>query len=92
MTHSYNITGMSCDGCRSKVEKTLDAIVGIDARVSLDPPVATITMVNHIPTEQLQKALTAVGNYTIEISKPFDATEKALEEPIAKSCCGTKMD
>jgi Cu2+-exporting ATPase len=34
MTHSYNITGMSCDGCRSKVEKTLDAIVGIDARVS----------------------------------------------------------
>ena len=83
---------MTCGGCRSTVEKALNSIDGIEATVSLDPPVASITMEKHIPTEQLQESLTAVGNYTIEISKPFDATEKALEEPIAKSCCGTKMD
>ena len=60
MTHTYNITGMTCDGCRSKVEKTLNALDGIEAKVSLNPPIATITMDKHIPTTQLQEALTAV--------------------------------
>lgn len=65
MIHKYNVTGMTCDGCRSKVEKTLNAIEGIEAKVSLIPPIATITMEKHIPTIQLQDALTAVGKYTI---------------------------
>ena len=26
MIHTYKITGMSCDGCRTKVEKTLNAV------------------------------------------------------------------
>ena len=68
MIHTYNITGMTCDGCRSKVEKTLNTIEGIEAKVSLNPPVATITMEKHIPTEKLQEALIAVGKYTIEMS------------------------
>ncbi|WP_260398681.1 heavy-metal-associated domain-containing protein, partial [Elizabethkingia miricola] len=33
---------MSCDGCRSKIEKKLNEIEGISATVQLDPPVATI--------------------------------------------------
>jgi Cu+-exporting ATPase len=51
MIHTYSITGMTCDGCRSKVEKTLNTIEGIEAKVSLNPPVATITMEKHIPTD-----------------------------------------
>ncbi|WP_394993793.1 heavy metal translocating P-type ATPase [Emticicia sp.] len=66
MTHTYQITGMSCNGCRTKVEKTLNSIKEISAVVTLDPPMATITMNNHIPTKELQKTLSAVGNYTIE--------------------------
>jgi Cu+-exporting ATPase len=58
MIHTYNITGMTCDGCRAKVEKTLNTIEGIEAKVSLNPPVATITMEKHIPTDKLQEALT----------------------------------
>ena len=57
---------MSCNGCRTKVEKTLNSIKEISAVVTLDPPMATITMNNHIPTKELQKTLSAVGNYTIE--------------------------
>jgi Cu2+-exporting ATPase len=65
MTHSYNITGMSCNGCRTTVENALITINGVEAKVSLDPPVATITMENHVSTELLQEALTKAGNYSI---------------------------
>lgn len=65
MIHQYHISGMSCDGCRTKVEQALNKINGINATVTLDPPVASITMDKHIPTEVLQKALSDAGNYTI---------------------------
>jgi Cu+-exporting ATPase len=57
MIHTYKITGMTCDSCRSKVEKTLNAIEGIQATVTLDSPIATISMERHIPLDQLQAAL-----------------------------------
>lgn len=88
MTHTYTISGMSCDGCRAKVEKTLNAIEGVQATVVLESSVATITMKNHIPTSELQQALSKVGNYTIEMSKSAATADK--EEPIAKSCCSTE--
>ena len=86
MTHTYTISGMTCDGCRSKVEKTLNAISGIEAKVSLNPPLATVTMEKHIPTAQLQEALTAVGKYTIEMSDCKMPQEVATNEATAKSC------
>ncbi|MNS04009.1 Silver exporting P-type ATPase [compost metagenome] len=87
MKHEYTITGMSCDGCRSKVEKTLNAIEGVEANVSLQPPVAVLTMENHIPTAQLQEALTAAGKYTITNNTHGDSNE-SVGAPIVKSCCG----
>lgn len=69
MKHTYTISGMSCDGCRTNVEKALNHIDGVQAKVELHPPVATITMHSHVPTETLQKALTEVGDYTISISE-----------------------
>lgn len=87
MAHTYIISGMTCDGCRAKVEKTLNTIEGIEAKVSLNPPVATITMEKHIPTTQLQEALTAVGKYTIEMSSA-KTNENTLTKDVAeKSCC-----
>ena len=88
MNHTYNITGMSCNGCRSKVEKTLNAIDGIQAAVTLDPQEAVITMDKHIPTAQLQEALTTAGNYTIEMNTAVHSHETA-EKPVVKSCCST---
>ena len=90
MTHTYNISGMTCDGCRAKVEKALEAVEGIEARVSLNPPLATITMEKHVPTTQLQQALTAVGNYTITMSG--GATHGHTAETTAKSCCSMPHD
>lgn len=68
MTHTYKITGMTCQGCRSKVEHALNKIDGISAKVTLEPAEATITMEKHIPTEKLQEALSAAGNYTIKMT------------------------
>lgn len=80
---------MTCDGCRSKVEKTLNAIEGVEASVSLNPPIATITMEKHIPTTQLQEALTAVGKYIIEMTNGKNPQESNTNEATSKSCCST---
>jgi len=66
MTHTYQVSGMSCNGCRIKVEKTLNQIEGLSAEVTLNPPMATITMQQHITTDKLQTALSKAGNYVIE--------------------------
>jgi len=76
MTHQYTIGGMTCSGCRSKVEKTLNAIEGIQATVSLDPPIAEIKMQNHIPLQHLQDALSRAGKYTIEEGVVEATTDK----------------
>ncbi|WP_343707500.1 heavy metal translocating P-type ATPase [Flavobacterium sp.] len=82
MTHQYIISGMSCDGCRKKVEKTLNEVDGVHAEVTLNPPTATITMDKHVPTEKFQEVLTAAGNYTIEMDSPKNHGE-------TKSCCSS---
>ncbi|MEL1254932.1 heavy metal translocating P-type ATPase [Flavobacterium sp. DGU38] len=82
MTHQYIISGMSCNGCRTKVEKTLNEIEGVLAEVTLNPPTATIKMDKHVPTEKFQEVLSAAGNYTIEIDSPKKHSETAV-----KSCC-----
>jgi len=84
MTHQYIISGMSCDGCRKKVEKTLNSVEGIQAEVTLNPPLATITMEKHVPTEKFQEVLTEAGKYTIEMTSSKSATE-----PAVKSCCSS---
>lgn len=87
MIHTYTVTGMSCDGCRTKVEKTLNAIDGVEAVVTLEPAIATITMEKHVPTEKFQEALTAAGKYTIEMSHLKDSSPKIRKESKEKSCC-----
>ena len=74
-THKYTITGMFCDGCRTKVEKALSAMEGIEAVVSLDPPVATISMQKPIQTSQFQEVLAAAGKYSIKV---FNANDLKL--------------
>lgn len=85
MTHQYIISGMSCDGCRKKVEKTLNSVEGIQAEVTLNPPLATITMEKHVATEKFQEVLTEAGKYTIEMTSSKNTTETPV-----KSCCSSQ--
>ena len=88
MKHTYIISGMSCNGCRTKVEKTLNGVEGVEAVVTLDPQEAVITMEKHIPTPVLQEALSGVGKYTIEMSHPKMGINQIEDEPTPKACCG----
>jgi P-type Cu+ transporter len=87
MTHQYIISGMSCNGCRTKVENALNTIEGVQAVVNLDPPTAIITMDKHVATEKFQEVLTVAGKYTIEMK-----SSKHTEEPVTKSCCSSKKE
>ncbi|OCB74406.1 heavy metal translocating P-type ATPase [Flavobacterium crassostreae] len=88
MKHTYTITGMSCNGCRTKVEKALNALASVTATVTLDPPIATITSSKTIAISVLQDALTAVGDYSIQ---SVQATLPLSEAPLENqgSCCST---
>lgn len=66
MTHTYNITGMTCNGCVGKAKSELLKIGEItEADVKLTAPQATITMQKHIPTSTLQQAISKAGQFTI---------------------------
>ena len=71
MLHTYKISGMTCNGCRSHVEKTLSEVEGVQkASVDLEKAEATIEMESHIPIEKFQEALkNDGGNYSIHKSE-----------------------
>nr|WP_245545652.1 heavy metal translocating P-type ATPase [Gillisia limnaea] len=85
MTHQYSVTGMTCNGCRSHVEKTLNEIEGVSkASVNLEKARATIEMDKHIEIEKFQEALKdGGGNYNIfpvRISKDEEGNEIIIQE------------
>jgi copper chaperone CopZ len=66
MTHTYNITGLTCSGCVAKAKNELLKLGDVSsAEVQLTAPQATISMQNHVPLQVMQKALSKAGNYTI---------------------------
>lgn len=79
MTHAYQITGMTCSSCESKVRTTLLALPEVtSAEVSQAKGEATITMTKHIGIAYLQKALGGAGSrYTISAAHHNEAAEQA---------------
>ncbi|WP_430612109.1 heavy metal translocating P-type ATPase [Flavobacterium sp. JP2137] len=79
MKKTYKITGMTCNGCRTKVEDTLNQIKGVQAAVTLETGEAALEMKQDTSTEALQKALFAKGDYVIqEIITLKDGTQEIL--------------
>ncbi|WP_242157467.1 heavy metal translocating P-type ATPase [Aestuariivivens sediminis] len=69
MKHTYQINGMTCNGCRNHVEETLSKVKGVvKASVNLEKGEATIEMESHIPLETFQNALQEDGGrYSIHM-------------------------
>lgn len=66
MTHTYNITGITCNGCVAKVKNELLKLGDVaSAEVNVTSPQATITMQKHIAVATLQKALDKAGDFII---------------------------
>lgn len=63
MKHRYNITGMTCNGCKASVEKTLLGMDGIDGvSVDLLNGTAEISMKQYVATGTFTKALLSKYN------------------------------
>ncbi|MCD7914847.1 MAG: heavy-metal-associated domain-containing protein [Tannerellaceae bacterium] len=66
MKKVFRIQGMACGHYRKWVKKALQRIPGLQAVVTLDPPVATIEFAGTKKTpEELQKAVSEAGNYIL---------------------------
>ena len=66
MTHTYNITGMTCTGCLAKVQGLLQQVPNIEkVEISLAEGTADITMKKHVTTTDLQQALAAYPKYQL---------------------------
>src|SRR5687768_9968981 len=84
MTHTYNITGMTCNNCVAKVKTEILKLGDVtEAEVQLNDPQATITMQKHIPLKDLQTALSKAGSYTITESGNGMTYTTAKEEAIS---------
>ena len=71
MKHTYTITGMTCNGCKASVEKTLNTIPEVTiASVNLEKSEVIIEMSSHISTEKLQNALS--DKYSISEKNIFN--------------------
>ncbi|WP_405384324.1 heavy metal translocating P-type ATPase [Maribacter sp. LLG6340-A2] len=82
MKHTYTITGMTCNGCRSHVEQTLAAVKGIkSAAVNLDSEEAVLEMEEHIPLEVLQEAMKKNGGHYAIHELGAQSAEK-IEKPV----------
>lgn len=69
MKHTYQINGMSCNGCKSHVTEALSKIKNVqNVSVSLEEGTAEIQMSEHVELETLQEALDDLsGNYSIQL-------------------------
>jgi copper ion binding protein len=91
MTHTYHVEGMTCNGCRTHVEKTLNSVEGIkNASVDLKSGVAVITMEKDVDLDKLQEALQSDGG-KYRISQPEKATNNEGKEVIVQEYIITGM-
>jgi len=74
MTHTYNISGMTCTGCQAKVHQLLSNIPGVtNVDINLLRGKADITMSSHIATATLQDALKEHPKYQLTEEAPHHA-------------------
>ncbi|MCK0190706.1 MULTISPECIES: heavy-metal-associated domain-containing protein [Flavobacteriaceae] len=87
MTHTYNITGMTCGGCKASVEKYLGNVDNVtNVSVNLEKAEAEVTMSSHVATEALKKALPE--KYTLsekDNKNVFQMTSQSLDATEQKS-------
>ena len=84
---TYRITGMHCAGCVGSVEKSLNAVDGVQASVSLPAESATLTFTREVAFDELAAAVEGAG-YEIEPIAEVDrgdAERSRLAEAEARS-------
>jgi Cu+-exporting ATPase len=94
MIQAYRVDGMTCQGCRKKVETTLSKIDGVNSLYVELPDLAVIEFEDSAgELESLQKALSEAGRYTIvetsleKLGVTKEEAKAKLEQSDNDSCC-----
>lgn len=66
-TKTLKISGMTCGHCSARVEKALNTIEGVDAKVFLDSKIAKVSLSKDISNETLKQAIEDAGYELTEI-------------------------
>ena len=67
MTKTMSINGMMCAHCQAHVEKALNAIDGVEAKVNLETKTATLTLSKDVSDDVLRGAVTEAGYEVVSI-------------------------
>lgn len=82
MTHTYNVNGMTCGSCQSKVQGLLSKVEGVKkVAIDLARGEASISMDKHIATDVLKEALKEYPKYQLSnANHPHQAPVPVLAE------------
>jgi len=69
MKKEITINGMSCGHCQARVEKALNAIPGVEAKVDLKKKTATVSLSADVADEVLMGAVREVGYDPVAIKE-----------------------
>lgn len=72
MDKQYKVLGMTCSGCQKKISEKLNSLDKISADVNLENSTVDIHSDTEINLDDLNKALSEIGNYKLEDSKNPD--------------------
>jgi copper chaperone CopZ len=81
MTHTYNVSGMTCSGCQAKVQQLLSKVAGVK-NIAIDLPKgqATVDMDKHVAISLLKDALKEYPKYQLAEAVQIAPIKVAEEE------------
>lgn len=69
MKKIVEINGMSCEHCQARVEKALNAIEGVEAKVELKKKRAVVNLTKAVDDQILKDAVTEAGYEAVAVSE-----------------------
>lgn len=86
MTHTYKISGMTCNGCLGKVKSLLSSVNGVShVNIDLQKGEAAINMAQHIPTDTLREALKEYPKYQLSEANHLPIVPAQIPEEDSRS-------
>ncbi|MDX2280095.1 MAG: cation transporter [Saprospiraceae bacterium] len=85
MTHEYQVSGITCEGCVAKVKSLLEKTAGVSTASVGRDGLVQITMSHHVETVDLQAALRDFPKYQLKekavvMPKPVASADKEIEK------------
>jgi copper chaperone CopZ len=69
MKKEISIKGMNCAHCQARVEKALNALPGVTAKVDLKKNIAVVDSKNEVADETLKKAVNDAGYESVSVTE-----------------------